>query len=213
MNLTFADVTYTNYAGNTINSGWGYKAVVNTTPTVTIKVDGITNNNLGWTTKVNGNKTPYLAKATNFTISIPEPYKIAGYSMTIRGEGDSFSGDVTYTATNNNTGTIAISGTTEKTISATGLETNTINIGVGGTSGNGIFITALEITYIEEEFVPAMFKAEIDGWRNDNPNTHLGTITIGGTPMKLTPEHLTTSELTTQPSQPFQRTSHSTKTD
>ncbi len=196
LNLTFADVTYTNYAGNTINSGWGYKAVVNTTPTVTIKVDGITNNNLGWTTKVNGNKTPYLAKATNFTISIPEPYKIAGYSMTIRGEGDSFSGDVTYTATNNNTGTIAISGTTEKTISATGLETNTINIGVGGTAGNGIFITALEITYIEEEFVPAMFQAEVENWRNDNPNTHLGTITIGGTAMKLTPAHQTASELT-----------------
>ena len=40
------------------------------------------------------------------------------------------------------------------------------------------------------------FKAEIDGWRNDNPNTHLGTIAIGGTPIKLTPEHLTISELT-----------------
>ena len=194
--VTFEDVTYTNYAGNTINSGWGYKAVVNTTPTVTIKVDGITNNNLGWTTKVNGNKTPYLAKATNFTISIPEPYKIAGYSMTIRGEGDSFSGDVTYTATNNNTGTIAISGTTEKTISATDFNTNTINIGVGGTSGNGIFITALEITYVENEFEPAIFKAEIENWRNDNPNTHLGTISIGGTTMKLTPEHLNASELT-----------------
>ena len=194
--VTFEDVTYTNYAGNTINSGWGYKAVVNTTPTVTIKVDGITNNNLGWTTKVNGNKTPYLAKATNFTISIPEPYKIAGYSMTIRGEGDSFSGDVTYTATNNNTGTIAISGTTEKTISATDLNTNTINIGVGGTSGNGIFITALEITYVENEFEPAIFKAEIEGWRDNNPNTHLGTITIGGTAMKLTPAHQTASELT-----------------
>ena len=40
------------------------------------------------------------------------------------------------------------------------------------------------------------FKAEVENWRNDNPNTHLGTITIGGTPMKLTPEHLTASELT-----------------
>ena len=195
LNLTFADVTYTNYAGNTINSGWGYKAVVNTTPTVTIKVDGITNNNLGWTTKVNGNKTPYLAKATNFTISIPEPYKIAGYSMTIRGEGDSFSGDVTYTATNNNTGTIAISGTTEKTISATGLETNTINIGVGGTSGNGIFITALEITYIKEQSVPVMFKAEVENWRDNNPNTHLGTITINETQIKVTLEHRTASAI------------------
>ena len=40
------------------------------------------------------------------------------------------------------------------------------------------------------------FQAEVEGWRNDNPNTHLGTITIGGTPLKLTPEHLTASELT-----------------
>ena len=40
------------------------------------------------------------------------------------------------------------------------------------------------------------FQAVVDGWRNDNPNTHLGTITIGGTAMKLTPEHQTASELT-----------------
>ena len=196
LNVTFADVTYTNYAGNTINSGWGYKAVVNTTPAVTFQVDGITNNNLGWTTKVNGNKTPYLAKSTNFTISIPEPYKITGYRMTVKGESSAFSGDVTYTATGNNTGTIAISGTTEGSFSATDLNTNTINIGVGGTAGTGIFITALEITYIENEFTPLPFKAEVENWRDNNPNTHLGTITIGGTPLKLTPEHRTASELT-----------------
>ncbi|MBR4848474.1 MAG: C10 family peptidase [Bacteroidaceae bacterium] len=40
------------------------------------------------------------------------------------------------------------------------------------------------------------FKAEVENWRDNNPNTHLGTITIGGTPLKLTPEHLTVSELT-----------------
>ena len=40
------------------------------------------------------------------------------------------------------------------------------------------------------------FKAEIENWRNDNPNTHLGTITVGGTAMKLTPAHQTASELT-----------------
>ena len=48
----------------------------------------------------------------------------------------------------------------------------------------------------EEEFTPLPFKAEIEGWSNDNPNTHLGTITIGGTAMKLTPAHQTASELT-----------------
>ena len=40
------------------------------------------------------------------------------------------------------------------------------------------------------------FQAVVENWRDNNPNTHLGTITIGGTPLKLTPEHRTASELT-----------------
>ncbi len=53
-------------------------------------------------------------------------------------------------------------------------------------------------TWVLEEVVMqrVYFKAEIEGWRDNNPNTHLGTITIGGTAMKLTPEHLNASELT-----------------
>lgn len=53
-------------------------------------------------------------------------------------------------------------------------------------------------TWVLEEVVMqrVYFKAEIENWRNDNPNTHLGTITIGGTAMKLTPAHQTASELT-----------------
>ena len=195
LDVTFNNATYTKTDGTELTSGWGYQVVTQTTPAVTIKV-AETINNFGYTTGViSGVKTPYLYKNTNFILSISEPYKIIGYRMTVRGQDSNFSGDVTYT-TNNQPGTVTLNGTTEENISATGLYTNIINIGVGGTAGNGIFITALEITYIEEEFTPLPFKAEIEGWRNDNPNTHLGTITIGGTPMKLTPEHLTASELT-----------------
>lgn len=52
-------------------------------------------------------------------------------------------------------------------------------------------------TWVLEEVImqKVYFKAEIEGWRDNNPNTHLGTITIGGTVMKLTPEHLNASEL------------------
>lgn len=39
------------------------------------------------------------------------------------------------------------------------------------------------------------FKVEIANWRNDNPNTHLGSATIGSTSIKLTPEHLTQSNI------------------
>ena len=195
LDVTFNNATYTKTDGTELTSGWGYQVVTQTTPAVTIKV-AETINNFGYTTGViSGVKTPYLYKNTNFILSISEPYKIIGYRMTVRGQDSNFSGDVTYT-TNNQPGTVTLNGTTEENISATGLYTNIINIGVGGTAGNGIFITALEITYVEEEFTPLPFKAEIEGWRDNNPNTHLGTITIGGTPMKLTPEHLTASELT-----------------
>ena len=53
-------------------------------------------------------------------------------------------------------------------------------------------------TWVLEEVVmqKVYIKAEIEGWRDNNPNTHLGTITVGGTAMKLTPAHQTASELT-----------------
>ena len=193
--VTFEGATYTKTDGTELTSGWGYQVVTQTTPAVTIKV-AETINNFGYTTGViSGVKTPYLYKNTNFILSISEQYKITGYKITVRGQDNSYSGDFTCSVGGNETSKATLSGTTTQTLSATGLDTNIINISVGGTSGNGIFITALEITYVENEFEPLPFKAEIDGWRNDNPNTHLGTITIGGTPMKLTPEHRTASEL------------------
>ena len=194
--VTFEGATYTKTDGTELTSGWGYQVVTQTTPAVTIKV-AESKNNFGYTTGViSGVKTPYLYKSTNFILSVPEPYKITGYKMTVKGQDGNYSGDVTCTVDGTETSKATLSGTTTQTLSATELETNTINIGVGGTAGNGIFITALEITYIENEFTPLPFKAEIENWRNDNPNTHLGTITIGGTPLKLTPGHLNASELT-----------------
>ena len=196
LNVTFNNATYTKTDGTELTSGWGYQVVTQTTPAVTIKV-AETINNFGYTTGViSGVKTPYLYKNTNFILSISEQYKITGYKITVRGQDNSYSGDFTCSVDGNETSKATLSGTTTQTLSATGLDTNIINISVGGTSGNGIFITALEITYVENEFEPLPFKAEIEGWRDNNPNTHLGTITIGGTAMKLTPAHQTASELT-----------------
>ena len=39
------------------------------------------------------------------------------------------------------------------------------------------------------------FKVEIEGLRENDPNTHFATITVGGTAVKLAPAHLTQSEI------------------
>ena len=41
------------------------------------------------------------------------------------------------------------------------------------------------------------FKVEIEGLRENDPNTHFATITVGGTAVKLAPAHLTQSEIET----------------
>ena len=48
---------------------------------------------------------------------------------------------------------------------------------------------------VRKEVTPLPFKVEIEGWWEKNPNTHLGTITVGGTAMKLTPAHRTASDI------------------
>ena len=48
---------------------------------------------------------------------------------------------------------------------------------------------------VRKEVTPLPFKVEIEGWWENNPNTHLGTITVGGTAMKLTPAHRTASDI------------------
>ena len=195
LNVTFNGATWTRYNGDAIGTNtWIFKVVTNTTPAVTVQVNG-TVNNLGFSS-INQVKHPYLYRGTNFTITVPEPYKIAGYKMTVK--GDNFvNGTYTYTtgATTTGTGTITENGV-EQTVTATGLDTRTINVNVGSGSGTaGIVITALEITYIEEKSVPVMFKAEVEKWRDNNPNTHLGTITVNETAIKVTPEHRTASAI------------------
>ena len=189
LNVTFDGATWTRYNGDAIGTNnWIFKVVTNTTPAVTVQVNGNVNN-LGYQT-INQVKHPYLYRGTNFVITVPEPYKIAGYKLTVK--GDNFvNGTYTYTtgATTTGTGTITENGV-EQTVTATGLDTRTINVNVGSGSGTaGIIITALEITYIEEKSVPVMFKAEVENWRDNNPNTHLGTITVNETAIKVTPEH------------------------
>lgn len=190
LNVTYSGATWNNEA-----SGWWVSVVTNTTPAVTVKTtDGTPK--IGYST-VNSVRHPYLLDGNSFTISVPANCKITGYRLGYQAH-NLVSKSVTYTNGKQSTGTLTIAQSDEQnTLTVTGLDNNEISFSVEDqTTQAGFIIKSLEITYVENEFEPAMFKAEIEGWRNDNPNTHLGTITIGGTAMKLTPEHLNASELT-----------------
>ncbi len=177
LNVTFSgNDDWTRYDGSNIGTeSWAFKAVTKTTPAVTVQVNG-TKNNLGFST-INDVKHPYLYKGTNFVITIPEPYKITGYKLTVKGN-NFVSGTYTYTtgATTTGTGTIT-QNNVEQTVSATGLDTNTININVAGgslTGTAGIIITALELYYTGEEVEePEEQELHPDGaykiyWQKDN---------------------------------------------
>ena len=189
LTVTFAGATWNNEA-----SGWWVSVVTNTTPAVTVRTtDGTPK--IGFSTfEV---RHPYLLDGNSFTISLPANCKITGYRLGYKAH-NLVSKSVTYTNGKESTGTLTITQSDERnTLTVTGLDNNEISFSVDDQSSQaGFIIESLEITYVENEFTPLPFKAEIEGWENDNPNTHLGTITIGGTPMKLTPEHLTASELT-----------------
>ena len=189
LTVTFAGATWNNEA-----SGWWVSVVTNTTPAVTVRTtDGTPK--IGFSTfEV---RHPYLLDGNSFTISLPANCKITGYRLGYKAH-NLVSKSVTYTNGKESTGTLTITQSDERnTLTVTGLDNNEISFSVEDQSSQaGFIIESLEITYVENEFTPLPFKAEIEGWRDNNPNTHLGTITIGGTPMKLTPEHLTASELT-----------------
>ena len=190
LTVTFAGASWVNEA-----SSWWEYIVTNQTPAVTVKAANGAKA-IGYST-INSVRHPYLLDGNSFAISLPANCKIVGYTLRYKGHNLNTK-TFTYTGNNGTTATETVGQDgVEKTLTVTGLENNEIAISVSDQSSQaGVVIVALEITYIEEEFTPLPFKAEIEGWRNDNPNTHLGTITIGGTPMKLTPEHLTASELT-----------------
>ena len=190
-------VTYSGATWGNAESGWYDYVTTTNTPAVTVKTTTSEGAKaIGFST-VSGVKHPYLLDGNSFTISLPANCKIVGYELTYFGHNLNTK-TFTYTGNKGSTATETVGqNSVDKTLTVTGLNNSEIAISVSDqTSQAGVIIKALKITYIEEEFEPAMFKAEVDGWRNDNPNTHLGTITIGGTPMKLTPEHLTASELT-----------------
>ena len=151
LGVTFDGATWTRYNGDAIGTNnWIFKVVTATTPAVTVQVNGDVNN-LGFSS-INQVKHPYLYRGTNFVITVPGSYKIAGYKLTVK--GDNFvNGTYTYTtgASTTGTGTISENGV-EQTVVVNGLDTNTININVGNGSGTaGIIITALEIVYVNEE--------------------------------------------------------------
>ncbi|MBO5865587.1 MAG: hypothetical protein J6Q73_06000, partial [Bacteroidaceae bacterium] len=190
LNVTYSGATWNNEA-----SGWWVSVVTNTTPAVTVRTtDGTPK--IGYST-FNSVRHPYLLDGNSFTISVPANCKITGYRLGYQAH-NLVSKSVTYTNGKESTGTVTITQSNEQnTLTVTGLDNNEISFSVEDQSSQaGFIIKSLEITYVENEFEPAIFKAEIEGWRNDNPNTHLGTITIGGTAIKLTPEHLNASELT-----------------
>ncbi|MBR3878190.1 MAG: C10 family peptidase [Bacteroidaceae bacterium] len=189
------NVTYSGATWNNEESSWWVSVVTNTTPAVTVKTtDGTPK--IGYST-FNEVRHPYLLDGNSFTISVPANCKITGYRLGYKAH-NLVSKSVTYTNGKQSTGTITIAQSNEEnTLTVTGLDNNEISFSVEDQSSQaGFIIKSLEITYVENEFEPAMFKAEIEGWRDNNPNTHLGTITIGGTAMKLTPAHQTASELT-----------------
>ena len=164
LDVTFDGANWTRYDGSDIGENtWIFKTVTTTTPAITIKVDGNVNN-LGFK-EIESVKHPYLYKGTNFIITVPEPYKIAGYKLTV--VGDNFNeGTFTYTvgtqnaaaamrnaaSARSNTATATIEGTTPTTVIATGLNTSEVNIEVGSATEAtaGIVITALEIDYVEQ---------------------------------------------------------------
>ncbi len=188
-------VTYSGATWNNEASSWWVSVVTNTTPAVTVRTtDGTPK--IGFST-FNEVRHPYLLDGNSFTISVPANCKITGYRLGYQAH-NLVSKSVTYTNGKESTGTVTITQSNEQnTLTVTGLDNNEISFSVEDqTTQAGFIIKSLEITYVENEFEPAMFKAEIENWRDNNPNTHLGTITVGGTTMKLTPEHLNASELT-----------------
>ena len=190
LTVTFAGATWNNATGS-----WWVSVVTNTTPAVTVKTtDGTPK--IGYST-VNSVRHPYLLDGNSFTISVPANCKITGYRLGYQAH-NLVSKSVTYTNGKQSTGTVTIAQSDEQnTLTVTGLDNSEISFSVEDQSSQaGFIIKSLEITYIENEFTPLPFKAEIENWRNDNPNTHLGTITVGGTAIKLTPAHQTASELT-----------------
>ena len=164
VNATFAGAT------GFVNLGYTNQVVLPATQTAPAITFSANDTKIGYST-VEGTKHPYLFKGTDFTISVPAPYKIAGYKLTV--QGDNFNaGTFTYTVgtqnaaaamrtaasarSNTATATATISGTTPLSVVATGLNTSEINIGVGSATAPtaGIIVKELQLDLVQESQEP-----------------------------------------------------------
>ncbi len=141
-------VTFAGAAWSNESSGYYEQIVTNTTPAVTVRTaDG--SKSVGYST-ISGVKHPYLLHNNNFIISIPAPYKIAGYSLTYKAHDFGSNKTFTYTTAQGDTQETITQNGVEKTLTVTGLNNSEIAIKVSDNSSKaGVIITALEITYVE----------------------------------------------------------------
>lgn len=128
-NFNAAYTTWTKYDGTTLTSGWGYKVVHNAT-NITIQRIGTTND-LGWSTKENGIRYPYLVRGKEYKLTVPEKIRILGYSIETASEKN-YTGDVSYTLANN-----------EITI--------TLPSATADANDGGVTIRNITLSYIERE--------------------------------------------------------------
>ena len=171
VNATFAGAT------GFVNQGYTNQVVLPATQTAPAITFSANVAKIGHST-VDGTKYPYLFKGTNFTISVPAPYKIAGYKLTVQGH-EFNAGTFTYTvgtqnaaaamrtaaSARSNTATATISGTTPLSVVATGLNTSEINIGVGNAiaATAGIIVKELQLDLVQEaqESEPVYTRSDI----------------------------------------------------
>ena len=160
---TEVNATFTGATGFA-NQGYTNQVVLPATQTAPAITFSANDPKIGYST-IEGTKYPYLFKGTNFTISVPAPYKIAGYKLTVQGH-EFNAGTFTYTvgtqnaaaamrtaaSARSNTATATISGTTPLSVVATGLNTSEINIGVGSASAEtaGIIVKELQLDLVQE---------------------------------------------------------------
>ncbi len=170
VNATFAGAT------GFVNQGKTNQVVLPATQTDPAITFSANDAKIGYST-VDGIKYPYLFKGTDFTISVPAPYKIAGYKLTVQGHNFN-EGTFTYTvgtqnaaaamrtaaSARSNAATATISGTTPLSVMATGLNTSEINIGVGSASAEtaGIIVKELQLDLVQESQEPVEVSGDLE---------------------------------------------------
>ena len=170
VNATFAGAT------GFVNQGNTNQVVLPATQTAPAITFSANDAKIGYST-VDGIKYPYLFKGTDFTISVPAPYKIAGYKLTVQGHNFN-EGTFTYTvgtqnaaaamrtaaSARSNAATATISGTTPLSVMATGLNTSEINIGVGTATAAtaGIIVKELQLDLVQEAQEPVEVSGDLE---------------------------------------------------